>query len=263
MGTTAATGTSNGIAILARKEGASIAYQRLPAVDSGRNLPGVAFLGGFNSDMTGTKATWLEAFCAARGQAFIRFDYQGHGQSSGRFEDGTIGMWTADALAVLDALTEGPQLLIGSSMGGWISLLVALARPTRVAGLIGIAAAPDFVDELMWPQMPEAERARLMTDGLIRVASAYDPTGYVLTRALIEDGRQHRLLDRPVPLNQPVRLFHGSADAEVPWQLSAKLLDRLTSRDVTLTLVKDGDHRLSTPSDLARIGAAVAELSAL
>jgi pimeloyl-ACP methyl ester carboxylesterase len=247
--------------ILARADGASIAYHRLPATDAGRNLPGVIFLGGFKSDMTGTKASWIEAFCTTRGQAFLRFDYRGHGRSSGRFEDGTVGLWTEDALAVLDALTEGPQLLVGSSMGGWISLLVALVRPARIAGLVGIAAAPDFVDELMWPQLPETARAELLASGSLRVPSAYEPAGYVLTRDLIEDGRRHRVLDRPIALDCPVRLIHGTADRDVPWQLAGKLLDRLTSRDATLTLVKNGDHRLSTLADLAKIGALIADLS--
>jgi pimeloyl-ACP methyl ester carboxylesterase len=234
--------------ILTRADGATIAYRRLEGA-----LPGVVFLGGFRSDMTGTKALFLEEFCRRRRRAYVRFDYFAHGSSSGDFALGTIGRWRDDAVTVIDSLTIGPQILVGSSMGGWIMLLAALARPERVAALVGIAAAPDFTEELLWPRLSPAQRAALGEHGSVTVPSDYDPRGYLYTRALVEDGRRHLLLGAPIPLTVPVRLLHGLADASVPWQLSLRLAERLASRDVAVTLVKDGDHRLSTDADLARL----------
>jgi pimeloyl-ACP methyl ester carboxylesterase len=250
-------------ATLARPDGSTIAYHRLRAAAEAerRGWPGVVFLGGFASDMNGTKATALHEFCAGRGQAFVRFDYFGHGQSSGDFRDGTIGRWTEDALAVLYSLSEGPQLLVGSSMGGWIALLAARARPQRVAGLVGIAAAPDFTEDLMWEKFDEADRTALLRDGVIEQTSRYGPTPYPITLRLIEDGRTHLLLRAPVALRRPVRLFHGMADPDVPWQTALAVAERVTGGDVTATLIKDGDHRLSRAEDLDRIFAALAELS--
>lgn len=243
---------------LTRDGGVSIAYQR---VEGKGDLPGVVFLSGFNSDMTGTKAVALEQACAARGQAFVRFDYQGHGQSSGRFEDGTIGIWRDDALAVLDALTAGPQILVGSSMGGWLALLLALARPERVVGLVGIAPAADFTEALMWPRLPQAVRETILRDGSARLPSAYDPAGYLVTRALFEDGRRHCLLDAPIPLACPVRILQGTADPDVPWQHAIRLAEAIAHDDVVVTLIKNGDHRLSSPENLARLDALVVALS--
>ena len=246
--------------ILARPDGATIAYHRLSGkADDGR--PGIIFLGGFASDMTGTKATALEGFCRARGQAFVRFDYSGHGQSSGAFRDGTIGRWTADALAVIDAVATGPQILVGSSMGGWIMLLAALARRERIAGLVGIAAAPDFTEDLMWAALAPGDREALAREGVLVQPSDYAETPYVITRALIEDGRARLLLRAPIDLACPVRLLHGMRDADVPWQTSLRLSERLASDDVQILLIKGGDHRLSRPADLQRLFAAVAELS--
>ncbi len=224
-------------------------------------LPGIVFLGGFASDMTGTKALALDAFCAATGRAFVRFDYSGHGQSSGKFTDGTIGAWCDDVLTVLDQLTQGPQILIGSSMGGWLMLLAALARPQRIHALIGVAAAPDFTEELMWDTMDETMRARLMKEGRIEEPSAYSEEPYVITRALIEDGRNHLLLKGAINIDRPVRLIHGQVDADVPFSVSLRLADHLVSSDVVVTLVKDGDHRLSRQQDLDRMIMAVDELS--
>jgi pimeloyl-ACP methyl ester carboxylesterase len=233
----------------------TIAYHR----HAGRG-PGIVFLGGFRSDMTGTKATFLERVARARGQAFLRFDHFGHGSSSGRFEDGTISRWAEDAVRVLDALTDGPQLLIGSSMGGWIMLLAARARPARIHGLIGIAPAPDFTSALMWPRFSADQRAALARDGVIHLPSEYgDPAP--ITRALIEDGNRQSVLDAEIALDCPVRLLHGMADPDVPYQHSFKLVDRLRARDVRLTLIKDGDHRLSRDADLALLAQTVAELS--
>jgi pimeloyl-ACP methyl ester carboxylesterase len=251
-------GAADGAGILARGAGASIAYRRRSGTAA---LPGVVFLGGFRSDMTGTKATALDQFCAARGQAYLRFDYQGHGAASTGFEDGSIGLWLEDALAILDQLTEGPQILVGSSMGGWLMLLAALARPQRVAGLVGIAAATDFTESLIWARLPEEARVELVTAGRLVLPSAYDPMGTPITRRLIEEGRRHLLLDAPIPIERPVRLIHGMRDEDVPWRHSLALAEALTARDVTLTLVKEGDHRLSTPPDLARIEAAISALS--
>ncbi len=237
-----------------RGDGVSLAYAAQP----GRG-PTVVFLGGFRSDMTGTKAEHLSRFCADRGQAMLRFDYSGHGASGGRFEDGTIGRWAADALCVLDRLTEGKWLLVGSSMGGWIALLTALARPDRVAGLIGIAAAPDFTEALMWEAMTFEERARLLSDGVVSAPGGPGET-YPITRALIEDGRRHLLLGGTIGLDCPVRLLHGQRDEAVPWQTSLRLAECLAAGDVRISLVKDGDHRLSRPQDLALLGDVLAAL---
>jgi pimeloyl-ACP methyl ester carboxylesterase len=229
---------------LARQGGGRLAWIRA----AGRG-PTVVFLPGYRSDMTGEKATTLAAFCAARGQAMLRFDYSGHGASDGAFEDGTIGIWAADALAAVDALTEGKLLLVGSSMGGWIALLTTLARPSRVAGLIGIAAAPDFTETLMWAAMAPAERAALLRDGVLRVPSQYGEP-YAITRALIEDGRNHLLLNRPLAIDCPIRLLHGQRDPDVPWETALRIAERVAGDDVRITLIKDGDHRLSRPHDL-------------
>lgn len=232
--------------------GGRLAYAR--TAGSG---PGVVFLGGFMSDMTGTKATTLEAHCRAAGRAFLRFDYRGHGASEGRFVDGTIGGWADDAVTALDRLTAGPQILVGSSMGGWLMLLAARARPDRVAGLVGLAAAPDFTEELMWEQFPEPVRRVLLRDGVWHEPTEYGDTPYPITLGLIEEGRRHLLLRRPLPIACPVRLIHGMRDRDVPWQVSQRLLDHVAAEDATLTLVKDGDHRLSRPQDIARMLAAV------
>jgi pimeloyl-ACP methyl ester carboxylesterase len=242
--------------ILARDDGETLAYRRV----AGR-APGVLFLGGFKSDMTGTKAMALEAHCRDAGRAFVRFDYLGHGTSSGHFADGTIGRWAADAVAVLDRLTEGPQVLVGSSMGGWLMVLAARARPERVRAMVGIAAAPDFTERLMWREFGQDQRRALERDGVLRLPSQYGDDPYPITRRLIEDGRRHLVLEAPIGFDGPVRLLHGMADTDVPWQLSVDLADRLTSPDVAVTLVKGGDHRLSTPEDLARLAKTLDEVA--
>jgi pimeloyl-ACP methyl ester carboxylesterase len=230
---------------LNRGDGVELAWSKL----EGRS-PTVVFLPGYGSDMNGDKATALAVFCEHRGQAMLRFDYSGHGASGGRFEDGTIGIWSADALTAIDRLTQGPLVLIGSSMGGWIALLGALARRERVAGLIGIAAAADFTETLMWPALSFEQRAALLEDGIIYRPSRYgDPTP--ITRALIEDGRNHLVLTGSIPLHCPVRLLHGRADPDVPSGMALRIADELVSGDVQVILVKDGDHRLSRPQDLA------------
>jgi len=241
-------GMSEDTGTVAAPDGIPLAYRRQAGAG-----PGVVFLGGFHSDMTGTKAEFLAGWCAERGRAFLRFDYSGHGVSGGEFEDGTISRWTADAEAALISLTSGPQVLVGSSMGGWIALLLALRHPERVAALIGIAAAPDFTEELMWAQMPAEVRAAIERDGLWRRPSHYGAP-YPITRALIEDGRRQLLLGAAIDLRFPVRLLQGQADLDVPWQHALRLAERLVSADVQVTLVKGGDHRLSSPSDLALLG---------
>ena len=212
------------------------------------------------SDMTGTKATALEAFAQERDQDFLRFDYQGHGESSGAFAEGTIGLWAEDAIAALDNLTEGPQILVGSSMGGWIMLLTALARPERIAGLVGIAAAPDFT-EGMWASFSPEVRTKLEQTGIHQEPSDYDDEPYTITYALIEDGRQQCLLAKPIPLTCPVRLLQGMEDTAVPWETALKISNALESGDVEVTLVKNGDHRLSEPHDLERLMQIVGRLS--
>jgi pimeloyl-ACP methyl ester carboxylesterase len=237
------------IGILPRPGGATIAYHRLAG-----SAPGVVFLGGFRSDMTGTKALFLEDFCRRRGRAFVRFDYFGHGASSGDAALGTIGGWAEDAVAVLDSLTEGPQILVGSSMGGWIMVLAALARTERVRALVGVAAAPDFTEDLVWPRLSPTQQQELRDCGAVTSPSEYDPAGYTYRLGLFEDGRRHLVMREAIALDCPVRLLHGMRDVAVPWQRSLSLAERLDSRDVAVTLVKDGDHRLSSKADLARLG---------
>ncbi len=240
---------------LTRDEGIRIACRSTPG-----KAPGVMFLGGFKSDMTGTKATALEAHCRAAGRAFVRFDYAGHGESSGRFEEGTIGRWAADAIAVLDRVAQGPQVLVGSSMGGGVMLLAALARPGRVAGLVGVAAAPDFTEDLMWARLSEEARGRLMAEGVYHNPSEHGEAPYPITRALIEEGREHLLLRGAIGIDCPVRLIHGMADGDVPWEVSLRLCEALRSGDVSLALVKGGDHRLSGPGDIERLTATIEAL---
>ena len=224
--------------------------------------PAVVFCPGFNSDMAGIKASALDAFCAAQNRAFVRFDYFGHGQSSGALTDGTISRWADDAIAVIDRLVDGPALLVGSSMGGWIMLLAALARPERVAGLVGIAPAPDFTRRL-WDSASDDVRHTLRTEGVYRRPSQYSDEPYAFTLKLIEDGNDRSLLDRPpIPIHCPVRILHGMADPDVPWRLSLELVDALASKDVDVTFVKAGDHRLSTPSDIELLTTIVGKLLA-
>jgi pimeloyl-ACP methyl ester carboxylesterase len=230
---------------LDRGDGIRLAWAHTP----GRG-PTTVFLPGFRSDMEGAKALAVQSWCHDAGAACLRLDYSGHGRSDGAFTDGTIGQWTSDALHLIDHLTQGPLLLVGSSMGGWIMLLLALARPDRVAGLIGIAAAPDFTEDLMWAAMMPPERDRLEQDGVLLIPSAYgEPTP--ITKRLIEDGRTHLLMQAPIPIACPVRLLHGQQDPDVPWETALRLAERLQGPDVQITLIKDGDHRLSRDADLA------------
>ncbi len=227
------------------REGVDLAWSLTP----GRG-PVTVFLPGFRSDMGGAKALQTRAFCQSHGLASLLLDYSGHGASGGAFEAGTIGRWRDDVLFLIDQHTEGDIVLVGSSMGGWIGLLVALARPERIAGLVGLAAAPDFTETLMWAAMTDGEREILMRDGLLMTPSQYgDPVP--VTSALIEDGRAHLLLNGPIAIHAPVRLLQGQQDPDVPWQTAMRLAERLETDDVQITLIKDGDHRLSRPGDLA------------
>lgn len=223
--------------------------------------PGVVFLGGFMSDMTGTKAQFLQDWSDAQGRAFLRFDYSGHGQSSGAFKDGSIGDWAEDALAAITALTEGPQVLVGSSMGGWIALLVGRTIPERIAGFVGIAPAPDFTEDSMWTGFDDAQRAALLRDGQITIPSDYSADGYPITRRLIEDGRRHLVLRSPLALPFPVRILQGTNDTDVPPAVALRLMDHADCTDLRLTLVKGADHRFSTPECLAMIAASVEQVS--
>lgn len=218
--------------------------------------PAVVWLGGFGSDMTGTKAQVLADWAAGRGQDFLRFDYFGHGASDGGFRDGTISRWRADALAVIDELTQGPLVLVGSSMGGWISCLVALSRPQRVKAMVLVAPAPDFTERLMKPDLPPEGLAALERDGVWTPPSPYGE-GLPITKGLLEDGARWSILDQEVDITCPVRILQGGADPDVPWRHALDLALCLESTDVTYTLIKDGDHRLSRPQDLERLVAAV------
>ncbi len=240
---------------LLRPDGQTIAYHRLAG-----SPPGIVFLAGLRSDMTGTKALYLDEYCRRDGRAYVRFDYFGHGRSSGEFALGTVGRWAEDAVAVLDELTQGRQILVGSSIGGWIMLLAALARAPRIHALVGGAAAPDATEDLLWPRLDAAQRNTLLTTGSVTLPSEYDPAGYTYSRGLIEEGRRHLVMARPIALDCPARLLHGLRDSSVPWQTSLRLAEQLTSRDVAVTLVKDGDHRLSTAPDLARLAATLDEV---
>jgi len=231
------------------------------------DAPALFWLGGFNSDMKGTKAIALDAWAIDHGRACVRFDYSGHGESGGKFIDGTIGRWLEDSVAVFQQFCSGPQVVIGSSMGGWMALLlareIAKRAPSRasLAGLVLIAPAPDFTEELMWKGFSPEVRAEIETTGVWLRPSPYDDGApYPITRALIEEGRNHLLLGSQIDVGCPVRILQGAQDPDVPWKHAFALAHRLPSEDVVLTMIQDGDHRLSRPQDIARIIAAVAEM---
>ncbi|MFN4203841.1 MAG: alpha/beta hydrolase [Tabrizicola sp.] len=241
---------------LTTPQGRHIAYNHTP----GRG-PGVVFLGGFRSDMTGTKALHLQAWAEATGRSFLRFDYSGHGASHGAFVDGAISDWREDAAAVIEVLTEGPQILVGSSMGGWIALLLARDMPDRVGGFVGIAAAPDFTERMWEAEFTLAERTALLEEGVFLRPSDYSDDPYPITLRLIEDGRQNLVMNGPLHLPMPVRLLQGSADTDVPPTVAISLFHQINSPDLRLTLVKDADHRFSSPACLAMISEAVEDVS--
>ena len=232
-------------------------------------MPGLFWLGGFKSDMGGTKAVAIDRWAGERGRACIRFDYSGHGESGGAFADGTIGRWLEESAAVFEAFARGPQVLIGSSMGGWLALLLArelkrraaagAAPAAALAGMVLIAPAADFTEELMWKKFPPEVKRQIETAGSWQRPSQYSEESYVIARGLIEEGRRHLLLGGLIETGCPVRILQGVQDPDVPWQHTIELSSRLAHDDVVLTLVKDGDHRLSRPEDIERLIAAVAE----
>lgn len=243
------------IETLDRGDGVHLAYES----SHGRG-PAVVWLSGFKSDMAGTKAQVLADWARAKGQSFLRLDYSGHGRSGGAFEDGTIGRWRDDALTVIDSASAGPLVLVGSSMGGWLALLVAKARPERVQSMVLIAPAADFTEALLWEGLDPAARREIEETGRWARPSAYDPHPYVITRRLIEEGRDHLLLGAPIAFSGPVRILQGARDPDVPFAHAQLLADRLTTDDLAFTLIRDGDHRLSRPQDLKKLIAAVEEL---
>lgn len=240
---------------LSRPDGERLAWRKVDGAG-----PTVVWLGGFKSDMTGTKAQVLADWAGDTGHAYVRFDYFGHGESSGDFVRGTITRWREDALAVLDELTEGPLILVGSSMGGWLSCLAAAVRPERIRGMVLIAPAADFTEKLMAPEMTDADRRAMDRDGVWMRPSEYGEP-YPISRELIEDGARWCILPGPVPVQAPVRILQGGADPDVPWTHALALAQALKTEDLVFSLIKDGDHRLSRPQDLVRLVAAVSELA--
>lgn len=238
--------------------GAQIAYHHLMGQGTG-----VMFLGGFMSDMTGSKATSLEEHCRKAGKQFLRFDYQGHGASSGAFKDGTIGQWAQDALTMFDEFMTGPTILVGSSMGGWIASLLARQRPEKIAGFIGIAAAPDFTERMWAHDLSDDHRTQIMRDGYVEIHSEYGPDPYVFTKALFDDGRTNSIFAQPLKIEAPVRLLQGLEDPDVPYDTALKLANHMQesgSQDVEAIMIPAGDHRLSTEADLNRLCRTVSEI---
>jgi pimeloyl-ACP methyl ester carboxylesterase len=243
-----------------------LAYARTEATDAGVGRPGVIWLGGFNSDLFSTKALALDEWAGREGRAFLRFDYFGHGRSSGRFADGTIGLWLDDAAAVFRRLTRGPQILVGSSMGGWLALLLAreltkTGEQDRLAGMVLIAPAVDFTEALMWAQFSPEIRAAIETEGQWLRPTDYAAEPCPVTRTLIEDGRRHLLLDSDIRTYCPVHILQGMQDPDVPWQHAMLLVEHLAYDPVSVTLIRDGDHRQSREQDLKRLISAVAEIA--
>ncbi|MGD9982444.1 MAG: alpha/beta hydrolase [Hyphomonadaceae bacterium] len=236
-------------------EDVRLAYERIAGAQ-----PTFVWLGGFNSDMAGTKAQTLAAWAHERGQALVRFDYSGHGQSGGRFEDGSISRWLGDTLSVLDRITDGPLVLVGSSMGGWLALRAAEERPMRVAGLLLIAPAADFTERLMWPGFTPEQQQMLMSQGRLELPSAYAPTPTIITREMIEDGRKHLIMDAPIAFGGPIHILQGGQDPDVPAEHVRALAELMAAAKLTMQVISDGDHRLSRPQDLAMLVDAAAGL---
>lgn len=236
----------NDIQHLTCRGGETLAWRRVDGEG-----PTVVWIGGFRSDMEGTKAMALDAAARERGWDYVRYDHFAHGQSSGDWRKATIGRWREDAICMIDSLT-GPVVVVGSSMGGWVALLLALARPGRMAGLVLVNPAQDFTERLMWPSLADHERQAILRDGEIKIVE--EGLGeYVLTLSLFEDGRDWLLLGAPMPIAAPVHILQGRADDVVPWRHATALVERLTGGDVRLDLIEGGDHRLSTPDDLERL----------
>jgi pimeloyl-ACP methyl ester carboxylesterase len=243
-----------------------IAFLRRAPHAAGAARPGLVWLCGFKSDMASTKASALDAWCAEQGRALLRFDYSGHGASGGRFEDGTLSRWLDESLALIRQQTKGPQIFVGSSMGGYLALLAARAlaasgEDARLAGLVLIAPAVDFTEALLWAALPDSARRSIMKRGQWLRPTPYAPKPYPITRALIEDGRKHLLLQSEIRTHGPVRILQGMRDEDVPWRHAAKLMERIASDEASLTLVKDGDHRLSRPQDIVLMFSAIEEIA--
>jgi pimeloyl-ACP methyl ester carboxylesterase len=229
--------------------------------DGDEKRPGVVFLGGFMSDMNGAKALALEAWCQKNNLRFLRFDYFGHGESEGEFLSATIGIWRENILTMLDNLTSGPQILVGSSLGGWLMVLAALSRPKRVVGLLGVASAPDFTEHLIWQKLSQAEKDTLQRMGRIDLISPYSDAPYPISWSLISEARKHLVLKKnSINFLGPVRLLHGLADYDVPYEYSVRLAEAFTGSDVVIRLEKQGDHRMSTPPMLEVLTAGLAEI---
>ncbi|WDI31980.1 alpha/beta hydrolase [Hyphococcus flavus] len=222
--------------------------------------PGVVWLGGFRSDMLGTKAEHLDQWAASKGRAFLRFDYSGHGESDGVFVDGCISDWKDDALRILDTLTHGPQILVGSSMGGWIASLIALARPEKIAAIVFIAPAPDFTERLMWPAFTDAERGTLLRDGRLEQPSDYSDEPEIITKKLIEDGRKNLVMTGNIAITCTVRILQGMKDDAVPYDHAIEFAKQLVAGDVEILMTPQGDHRLSEQPDLERLTRTIEQL---
>ena len=246
---------------LKRENGPRLAYIHTPAQGDGAAMPTVMFCGGFKSDMMGTKAEYFEEKCRLCGQAYIRFDYSGHGFSDGAFVDGTIGSWFQDALDIFDSVVNGPVILVGSSMGGWIGLLLAKRREELVKGFVGIAAAPDFTVRLYNEELDEDQRKRVQRSGFVEIPNDYSDDPYIFTKTLFEDGEQHVLLDRDHVHEYPIRLFQGLKDDAVPKEVSLAIQARFSGSDLDVVFIEDGDHRLSRSQDLEMIMSAIEEMS--
>ena len=249
-----------GVHFFDQEDGGRLAYVHVPAQENGKALPSVMFLGGFRSDMEGTKAVFLENCCRARGQEFVRFDYSGHGQSSGAFVDGTIGRWKNDARDILDRVVDGDVILVGSSMGGWISFLLLLERAERIRGVVGIAAAPDFTKDIE-AQMSDAQKMEMQQNGRVETPNDYSDEPYVFTKALIDDGRVRSLLHMQHKIDVPMILLQGKLDADVPWEKALRIQKTFTGAHTEVVFIDDGDHRLSRDQDLALIDQSVQKIS--
>ncbi len=241
---------------LRRPDGERLAWRKREGGNLKELGPTVLWLGGYRSDMGGTKAEALDAAAQASGWSYVRFDYFAHGDSSGRWEDATIGRWREDSLAIIDQLTDGPLVLVGSSMGGWMATLAALVRPERVAAMVLIAPAPDFTEALMRPALSDEATKAIESEGQWIETSAYEGE-FAITKRFLDEGHDWLVLDKPMPITVPVQILQGAEDPDVPWTHALRLAQVMDSKDVVFTLVKDGDHRLSRPQDLERLVAAV------
>ncbi len=256
---------TNEVSILERDNGPNLAYVFTPPADTGAKLPLVVFCGGYRSDMNGTKATYMEEECRKRGQGYLRFDYRGHGESDGVFEDSTIGDWAQDAQDIFDHISgQYPghaAVLVGSSMGGWIALLLAKARSGTVRGLVGIAAAPDFTEEMFETRLSKEQQANLMATGVAEVANDYSDEPYIFTKDFYEEAKKHLLLTLPQNITFPIRLVQGMLDKDVPWESAVKIQKNFVGSEVDIVFVDDGDHRLSRAEDLDLINREISSLS--